>query len=89
MFREVYCSDRCIAVKCFKYFLRSLGDVEEKEWKERLGDPVAAKSSEIQERTSKCADELAQEEVLVVGEVREKERTTKWADVRGNEEMEG
>ena len=32
--------------------------------------------------------ELAQEEVGVVGEIREKERTTKWADVRGNEEME-
>ena len=54
---------RGFAVKCFKYFLRSVGDVEEKGWKERRGD-------------------------WVVEEVREKERTMKWADVRGNEEME-
>ena len=61
----------------------------EKDWKERRGDRVAAKSRrESQESTSKCGEELAQEEVGVVEEVREKERTTKWADVRGNEEME-
>ena len=35
---------RSIAVKCFKYFLRSVGDMEEKDWKERRGDRVSAKS---------------------------------------------
>ena len=50
--------------------------MEEKGWKERRGDWVAAKSRESQESTSKCAEELAQEEVGVV------------EDVRGNEEME-
>ena len=58
-------------LKDFKYFLRRAGDIEckDKKKRERERDWVTRKLRKyIQDRASKCAEELAQEEVRVAEE---------------------
>ena len=79
-------------LKDFKYFLRRAGDIEdkdtrEKERREKEGDWVAAKlRKEIRDGTSKCVEELVQEEVRVAEETEEREKAAKRVDTRDEED---
>ena len=76
----------------FKYFLERAGDIEhedkrEKEKRERERDSVTASLRKvIQDRASKCAEELAQEDVRVAEETEEREKAAKRVGMRDEED---
>ena len=70
-------------LKDLKYFLRRAGNTEhkdkrEKQTREKEGDWVAAKlRKEIKDRTRRCVEVLAQEEVWVAEKTEEREKAAK------------